>query len=60
LGIENAVEEAIEVGRNVYVVGAQGTTRKRLETFKLFQKLPAHHTNLTRLQALIHAVNALD
>jgi hypothetical protein len=37
LAIENAVEEAIEVGRNVYVVGARGTTRKRLEQLKLYQ-----------------------
>jgi sulfate permease, SulP family len=59
LAIENAVEEAIEVGRNVYVVGAQGTTRKRLEEFRLFEKLPEDHTDLTRHQALIHAVESL-
>jgi len=58
LAIENAVEEAIEVGRNVYVVGAQGTTRKRLEEFKLFEKLPDDHTDLTRHQALMHALAA--
>ncbi|MEX0589337.1 MAG: STAS domain-containing protein, partial [Cyanobium sp.] len=60
LAIENAVEEAIEAGRNVYVVGAQGTTRKRLEEFKLFAKLPQDHTDLTRHQALVHAVEALS
>ncbi len=59
LAIENAVEEAIEAGRNVYVVGAQGTTRKRLEEFRLFEKLPEDHTDLTRHQALTHAVGAL-
>ncbi|MEO1004074.1 MAG: SulP family inorganic anion transporter [Cyanobacteria bacterium J06638_7] len=59
LAIENAVEEAIEVGRQVYVVGAQGTTRKRLEEFRLFEKLPEDHTDLTRHQALMHAVGSL-
>lgn len=60
LAIENAVEEAIEAGRNVYVVGAQGTTRKRLDEFRLFEKLPEDHTDLTRHQALIHAVASLS
>jgi SulP family sulfate permease len=59
LAIENAVEEAIEADRNVYVVGAQGTTRKRLQKFKLFDKLADDHTDLTRHQALVHAVQAL-
>jgi SulP family sulfate permease len=60
LAIENAVEEAIEAQRNVYVVGAQGTTRKRLEKFKLFDKLADDHTDLTRHQALVHAVQTLN
>ena len=59
LAIENAVEEAIEVGRNVYVVGAHGTTRKRLEQLKLYEQLPEDHTDLTRHQALVHAVGAM-
>ena len=59
LAIENAVEEAIEKGRNVYVVGASGTTRERLDQFKLYEQLPADHTELSRHQALTHAVRAL-
>jgi len=59
LAIENAVEEAIEVGRNVYVVGARGTTLKRLEKLKLYEQLPQNHIDLTRHQALVHAVEAL-
>ncbi|MCT0249670.1 SulP family inorganic anion transporter [Synechococcus sp. CS-205] len=58
LAIENAVEEAIDVGRNVYVVGAGGTTRKRLDQLKLFQLLPEDHTELTLHEALTHAVEA--
>ena len=60
LAIENAVEEAIEAGRNVYLVGARGTTMKRLEKLKLYEQLPEDHTDLTRHQALVHAVKALS
>ncbi|MEB3177163.1 MAG: SulP family inorganic anion transporter [Synechococcus sp.] len=59
LAVENAVEEAIEVGRQVYVVGASGTTRRRLEKLGLFNKLPAQRTELDRHQALQNAVAAL-
>ncbi len=58
LAIENAVEEAIEVGRNVYVVGAAGTTHQRLDQLRLFQLLPDDHTGLSLHQALTHAVEA--
>ena len=60
LALENAVEEAVEAGRRVYVVGAVGTTRKRLEALKLFDVLPADHTRLTRAQALAAAVEAIN
>ncbi|SAY39117.1 SulP family inorganic anion transporter [Candidatus Synechococcus spongiarum] len=59
LAVENAVEEAVKAKRHVYVVGAAGTTRKRLETLKLFELLPADHTQLTRAQALAAAVEAI-
>ncbi|MEB3241513.1 MAG: SulP family inorganic anion transporter [Synechococcus sp.] len=59
LAVENAVEEAIEVGRQVFVVGASGTTRRRLEKLGLFNKLPAEQTELERYQALQTAVAAL-
>ena len=60
MAIENAVEEAIEAGRNVYVVGARGTTRERLDQLKLYEQLPPDHTELSRNQALTHAVQALE
>jgi len=59
LALENAVEEAVEAKRHVYVVGAEGTTRKRLEALKLFQLLPAEHTQLSRADALAAAVQAI-
>ncbi|MGA1303586.1 MAG: SulP family inorganic anion transporter [Cyanobium sp.] len=59
LAVENAVEEAIEQGRQVFVVGAAGTTQRRLEKLGLYKKLPPERTNLSRLDALQHAVSGL-
>ncbi|MFL2672604.1 MAG: SulP family inorganic anion transporter [Prochlorococcaceae cyanobacterium] len=56
LAVENAVEEAIEVGRQVFVIGASGTTRRRLEKLGLFSKLPAERTEIDRREALRTAV----
>jgi SulP family sulfate permease len=60
LAVENAVEEAIEKGRQVFVVGASGTTRQRLEKLGLFAKLPAEHGSLDRRAALQRAVDGLS
>ena len=59
LAVENAVEEAVKAKRHVYVVGAAGTTRKRLEALKLFELLPVDHTQLSRGEALAAAVEAI-
>jgi SulP family sulfate permease len=59
LAVENAVEEAIEKGRQVYVVGASGTTQRRLDKLGLYRKLPAERTSLSRGEALHQAVAAL-
>ncbi|MCP9927475.1 SulP family inorganic anion transporter [Cyanobium sp. CH-040] len=60
LAVENAVEEAIEKGRDVFVVGAADTTRRRLEKLGLYAKLPAERTSLSRREALEQAVGALS
>jgi SulP family sulfate permease len=59
LAVENAVEEAIEKGREVFVVGASGTTKRRLEKLGLYKKLPAERTGLDRRLALQQAVASL-
>lgn len=59
LAVELAVEEAIEKGRQVFVVGASGTTRQRLEKLGLYAKLPLERTTLSRHDALKQAVAAL-
>lgn len=56
LAVENAVEEAIEKGRQVFVVGASGTTQRRLEKLGLYKKLSADRTSLSRRDALQQAV----
>ena len=56
LAVKNAVEEAIEKGRQVFVVGATETTQRRLEKLGLFQKLPSDRTSLSRHAALQQAV----
>ena len=40
LALENAVEEVVNNGRDVYVVAAEGTTLKRLETLDPTANLP--------------------
>ena len=59
LALENAVEEAVENGRDVYVVGAEGTTQKRLEKLGLYKKLAPDHTEISRGEAIKAAVATL-
>jgi SulP family sulfate permease len=59
LAVENAVEEAIEKGRQVFVVGATDTTQRRLEKLGLYKTLPLERTNLSRHEALQQAVASL-
>ena len=59
LAVENAVEEAIEKGREVFVVGANGTTQRRLEKLGLYKKLTPDRTNLSRRDALQRSIAAI-
>ncbi|MCP9841241.1 SulP family inorganic anion transporter [Synechococcus sp. J7-Johnson] len=59
LALENAVKEALEKQRNVYVVGAEGTTLQRLKSLKVYGLLPPDHVELSRAEALADAVNSL-
>ncbi len=56
LAIENAVKEAIDEGREVYLVGADGQTRQRLETLRVFDVVPEDHQFMDRAEALRTAV----
>lgn len=59
IALENAVKEAIEVGREVFLVGASGSTVKRLEKMKLLERLPQQNIGSDRLTALRLAVAGL-
>lgn len=59
LALENAVKEALEKKRNVYVVGAEGSTLQRLKSLKVYGLLPPDHVELSRAEALADAVNSL-
>ena len=59
IALENAVKEAIEVGREVFLVGASGSTEKRLEKMKLLERLPEQNIGSDRLTALRLAVEGL-
>ena len=59
IALENAVKEAIEVGREVFLVGASGSTEKRLEKMKLLERLPKQNIGSDRLTALRLAVEGL-
>ncbi|MGD1904549.1 MAG: SulP family inorganic anion transporter [Leptolyngbyaceae cyanobacterium] len=59
LAIENAVEEAVEKERNIFIVGAAGQTKRRLESLKVFQMVPPQNLYMDRSEALRSAVNVI-
>ena len=60
IALENAVKEAMEVGRRVFLVGATGSTENRLRKLKLLERLPQGHISSDRLSALRLAVEGLS
>ncbi|MEO1347853.1 MAG: SulP family inorganic anion transporter [Cyanobacteria bacterium J06635_15] len=59
LSLENAVEEAVEKGRYVYIVGAAGQTKRRLEKLGVFGLIPSENLYMDRTEALRNAVSAV-
>ena len=59
LALENAIKEAVEVGRSVYLVVMNGSTRNRLEKLKLLELLPDNHVSEDREEILRRAVGEL-
>jgi SulP family sulfate permease len=59
LALENAIEEAAEKGRAVYIVGATGQTKRRLEKLQVFRFVPESNCYDDRSEALKDAVLAL-
>lgn len=56
LAIENAIKDAIEKGRHVFIVGATGKIKQRLERLGILNLLPPQNLMMDRLEALKQAV----
>jgi sulfate permease, SulP family len=56
LALENAIKEAIDEGRQVFIVGASSKIQQRLEKFGIPQMLPPDHLLMDRQQALQKAI----
>ncbi|MEA5537859.1 SulP family inorganic anion transporter [Limnoraphis robusta Tam1] len=52
LAIENAIQESLDAGREVLVVGATGKVKRRLEKLGIAGLIPGHHWMGDRLTAL--------
>ncbi|MGP1386587.1 MAG: bicarbonate transporter BicA [Thainema sp.] len=56
LAIENAIREAVDQQRQVFLVGATGQTRRRLEKLGMMELIPREHLLMDRTDALRRAV----
>jgi SulP family sulfate permease len=56
LAIENAIQEAHEKNREIFIVGAAGQTLRRLERFGMLEMVPTQHLQMSRTEALKKAV----
>lgn len=56
LALENAIKEAIDLGRHVFIVGASGQCKQRLQKLGVFEIIPPEHLVMDRMQALQTAV----
>ncbi len=60
LALENAISEAIEKGRQVFLVGLQGQAEKRLRKLGVMIKIPSKNIIGDRTTALKQAVDYVD
>lgn len=56
LALENAVKEAVDLGRHVFIVGASGQCKQRLQKLGVFEMLSPDNLVMDRMQALQTAV----
>lgn len=60
LALENAIEEAVEKGRQVYIVGVNGQAEKRLRKMGVMAQIPEENIMSDRTLALRQAVNQVE
>lgn len=56
LAIENAIKDACDQGRHVFIVGAAGKIKRRLQDLKILELLPPQNLLMDRKEALKQAV----
>lgn len=60
LAVENAIKEAIDNGRHVFIVGATGKIKQRLQKMGILNMLPPHHIVMEREEALKQALSLVN
>ena len=60
LALENAIEEAVENGRQVFLVGLQGQAEKRLRKLGVMDKVPPQNMLSDRTEALRKALVSIN
>ena len=60
LALENAIEEAVEKGRQVFLVGLQGQAERRLRKLGVMEKVPTKNIISDRTEALRKAVISIS
>ncbi len=57
LAIENAINEALDNGREVFLVGVTGQIQRRFKQMGIFERIPASHSLASRVEALQRALS---
>ena len=60
LALENAIKEAVEKGRQVFIVGASGQAEKRLKKMGVMSRIPDENIMSDRTRALKQALDRVD
>ncbi|MBV6626495.1 MAG: SulP family inorganic anion transporter [Rivularia sp. (in: Bacteria)] len=60
LAVENAIKEAIDNNRHVFIVGAAAKIKQRLQKLGILNMLPPHHVVETREEALRQALSLVN
>ena len=59
LAIENAINEALDGNRDVFLVGVTGQIQRRFRQMGIFERIPASHSVANRVDALQQAVSTV-
>ncbi|MEO1375472.1 MAG: SulP family inorganic anion transporter [Cyanobacteria bacterium J06635_10] len=60
LALENAIKDAVDKGRHVFIVGATGKTKQRLQKLGILDMLPPSNILMDRVEALRQGVNLVS